>query len=110
MRLQIADCRRAVSNYYRIPKRVLLAPADQPGARQFRVARPRMVAMVLAREFTGASTTQIGIHFGGRDHTTVIHACRRIKAWEKTRPTVALALEDLRLTLLTYRAQMGAEP
>ena len=45
-----------------------------------RVARPRQVAMYLARKLTTRSLPEIGRRFGGRDHTTVLHACRRIEA------------------------------
>jgi chromosomal replication initiator protein len=44
------------------------------------VARPRQVAMALAKELTSHSLPEIGDAFGGRDHTTVMHACKRIKA------------------------------
>jgi chromosomal replication initiator protein len=43
------------------------------------IARPRQVAMALAKELTNHSLPEIGDHFGGRDHTTVIHACRVVK-------------------------------
>ena len=43
------------------------------------VALARQVAMYLARELTGASLVSIGLHFAGRDHSTVIHACRTIE-------------------------------
>ena len=43
------------------------------------VANARQVAMYLSREVVGASLENIGLHFGGRDHTTVIHACRSVK-------------------------------
>jgi chromosomal replication initiator protein len=42
------------------------------------VARPRQVAMALAKELTQLSLPDIGEAFGGRDHTTVLHACRKI--------------------------------
>ena len=42
------------------------------------IARPRQVAMALAKEFTQLSLPDIGEAFGGRDHTTVLHACRKI--------------------------------
>jgi chromosomal replication initiator protein len=42
------------------------------------VARPRQMAMYLAKELTNHSLPEIGESFGGRDHTTVLHACRRI--------------------------------
>jgi chromosomal replication initiator protein len=53
----------------------LLSPARTP-----RIAWPRQVAMYLARELTGESLPAIGRQFGGRDHTTVLHACRRTSA------------------------------
>jgi chromosomal replication initiator protein len=43
------------------------------------IARPRQVAMALARELTNHSLPEIGDAFGGRDHTTVMHACERVK-------------------------------
>jgi chromosomal replication initiator protein len=43
------------------------------------VARPRPVAMALAKELTSHSLPEIGDAFGGRDHTTVMHACKRIR-------------------------------
>jgi chromosomal replication initiator protein len=46
--------------------------------RTARIAFPRQIAIYLARELTQASLAQIGQRFGGRDHTTVIHACQKI--------------------------------
>ena len=43
------------------------------------IARPRQVAMALAKELTNHSLPEIGSAFGGRDHTTVLHACRKIE-------------------------------
>jgi chromosomal replication initiator protein len=43
------------------------------------IARPRQVAMSLSKELTNHSLPEIGNAFGGRDHTTVLHACRKIK-------------------------------
>ena len=43
------------------------------------IARPRQVAMALSKELTNHSLPEIGVFFGGRDHTTVLHACRKIK-------------------------------
>jgi chromosomal replication initiator protein len=43
------------------------------------VARPRQVAMYLSKQLTAHSLPEIGRKFGGRDHTTVMHACRRIE-------------------------------
>ena len=44
------------------------------------IARPRQMAMAMAKELTNHSLPEIGDHFGGRDHTTVIHACRKVKS------------------------------
>ena len=53
--------------------------ADMMSKRRSRsVARPRQIAMALARELTNHSLPEIGNAFGGRDHTTVLHACRKI--------------------------------
>ena len=48
------------------------------------IARPRQVAMALAKELTNHSLPEIGDAFGGRDHTTVLHACRRVKELRET--------------------------
>ena len=44
------------------------------------IARPRQVAMALSKELTNHSLPEIGDAFGGRDHTTVLHACRKVKS------------------------------
>ena len=48
------------------------------------VARPRQIAMALAKELTQLSLPDIGDAFGGRDHTTVLHACRKISDLKTT--------------------------
>ena len=48
------------------------------------VAFPRQLAMYITREITEYSTTEIGLEFGGRDHTTVMHACQRVESRMKT--------------------------
>ena len=70
----IENIQKTVAQYYKI--RV----ADLMSKRRNRaVARPRQVAMCLAKELTERSYPEIGDAFGGKDHTTVLHACRRIK-------------------------------
>jgi chromosomal replication initiator protein len=68
-------------------------------ARSSRIAWPRQVAMYLSRELTGASLPAIGREFGGRDHTTVLHACRRaserMSADSASRETVEKLFRDL---------------
>ncbi len=68
----IAEIQSAVGEHFGLTTGELLSPA-----RTARISWPRQVAMYLARELTGESLPAIGRHFGGRDHTTVLHACRR---------------------------------
>ncbi len=69
----INNIQKTVAEYYKIRVADLHAKS-----RSRQVARPRQVAMSLAKELTDHSLPEIGDAFGGRDHTTVIHACRRI--------------------------------
>ena len=72
--VSIDNIQKIVAGYYKI--RV----ADILSKRRTRsVARPRQLAMALAKELTNHSYPEIGDAFGGRDHTTVLHACRKIK-------------------------------
>ena len=66
------------------------------------------MAMTLAREIVGASYPRIGQQFGGRDHTTVLHAKRRIADLETWHPQVQTDMENFRLVLLTYKFQQQA--
>ena len=59
------------------------------------IAFPRQVAMYLTREITEYSTTEVGLEFGGRDHTTVMHACQRIENKMKMDPTLEPILQHL---------------
>jgi chromosomal replication initiator protein len=68
--------------------------------RQQAVVFPRQVAMYLCRELTEASLPEIGRHFGGRDHTTVLHSCTKIARMEETDESVARLLWQLRRTLV----------
>ena len=71
----IEDIQRKTAEFYKLELRDCQSPQ-----RSRRVARPRQVAMFLARELTMRSLPEIGKRFGGRDHTTVLHACRRVAA------------------------------
>jgi chromosomal replication initiator protein len=59
-----------------------------------------MVAMFLSRELTGSSFPEIGLRFGGKDHSTVINACKRIASIEADDPQLRATLEVLRNDLL----------
>lgn len=69
------NIQRVVSEYFRIPLKELVGPKR---TRIF--ARPRQMAMGLARELTGDSFPEIGMAFGGRDHSTVMHACEKVQS------------------------------
>ena len=57
-----------------------VAPRDlQSRRRSQSIVMPRQVGMYLARKLTGLSLDQIGAYFGGRDHSTVLHACRKVE-------------------------------
>ena len=75
----IENIQRTVAEYYKIKLSDMLSKR-----RNRSVARPRQTAMYLAKQLTTRSLPEIGEAFGGRDHTTVIHACRTIKALEET--------------------------
>ena len=70
----ISNIQKTVADYYKIRVADLLSKR-----RSRSVARPRQLAMALAKELTTHSLPEIGDAFGGRDHTTVLHACRKIK-------------------------------
>jgi chromosomal replication initiator protein len=71
----IAEIQAAACEYFGLSCEELLSSARTP-----RIAWPRQVAMYLARQLTTESLPAIGRHFGGRDHTTVLYACRRTSA------------------------------
>jgi chromosomal replication initiator protein len=70
----VDNIQKTVAEYYKIRVADLLSKR-----RSRSIARPRQVAMALARELTNHSLPEIGDAFGGRDHTTVLHACDRVK-------------------------------
>ncbi|MEM7540137.1 MAG: chromosomal replication initiator protein DnaA [Pseudomonadota bacterium] len=71
--ISIDNIQKTVAEYYQIRVADLLSKR-----RSRSIARPRQVAMALSKELTNHSLPEIGDAFGGRDHTTVIHACRKI--------------------------------
>ena len=70
----IENIQKTAAEYYKVKVADLLSKR-----RSRSIARPRQMAMALAKELTNHSLPEIGDHFGGRDHTTVIHACRKVK-------------------------------
>ncbi|MDD4880552.1 MAG: chromosomal replication initiator protein DnaA [Gallionellaceae bacterium] len=79
--VSIENIQKTVSDYYKIKV------ADMFSKKRTRnIARPRQMAMHLAKELTDLSLPEIGQAFGGRDHTTVLHACRKIEELKNTEP------------------------
>ncbi|MGD9409411.1 MAG: chromosomal replication initiator protein DnaA, partial [Thiohalocapsa sp.] len=91
--ITIENIQKTVASYYK------LRVSDLTSAKRTRnIARPRQVAMALAKELTKASLPEIGDAFGGRDHSTVIHATRKIEA---LRASDTMIEEDYRILLRT---------
>ncbi|HEX7062641.1 MAG TPA: chromosomal replication initiator protein DnaA [Woeseiaceae bacterium] len=81
--VSIENIQKTVAEYYKIRVSDLLSKR-----RSRSIARPRQLAMALAKELTNHSLPEIGDAFGGRDHTTVLHGCRRIAALRETEKRV----------------------
>ena len=94
--VSIDNIQRTVAEYYKIKV------ADVLSKRRSRsVARPRQVAMALAKELTNHSLPEIGDAFGGRDHTTVLHATRKIAELRETDADIREDYKNLLRTLTT---------
>lgn len=92
----IDNIQRVVAEYYKIKVSDLLSKR-----RSRSVARPRQVAMSLAKELTNHSLPEIGDAFGGRDHTTVLHACRKIKELKEEDVDIREDVKNLLRSLTT---------
>jgi len=77
--ISIENIQKTVADYYKIKVSEMYSKR-----RSRNVARPRQIAMALAKELTQLSLPDIGEAFGGRDHTTVLHACRKIALLKST--------------------------
>jgi chromosomal replication initiator protein len=91
----IENIQKTVAEYYKIRTADLLS-----SKRSRSIARPRQVAMALAKELTKHSLPEIGNAFGGRDHTTVLHATRKIKSLIESEATIEEDYKNL-LRILT---------
>jgi len=92
----IDNIQKTVADYYKIRMSDLLS-----AKRNRSLARPRQLAMSLAKELTNHSLPEIGDAFGGRDHTTVLHACKKIVEVCKTDNKINEDLINLRRALST---------
>lgn len=94
--VSIDNIQRVVAEYYKVKVSDLLSKR-----RSRSVARPRQVAMSLAKELTNHSLPEIGDAFGGRDHTTVLHACRKIKELREEDADIREDVKNLLRSLTT---------
>jgi len=94
--VSIDNIQRTVAEYYKIKISDILSKR-----RNRTIARPRQMAMCLAKELTNHSLPEIGDAFGGRDHTTVLHACRKIAELKEHSMDVAEDFKNLNRLLST---------
>jgi len=81
----------AVASHYKLGVTELVS-----SSRAVRVLWPRQVAIHLARELTGASLAAVGDAFGGRNHATVLHACKRVSTRLATDQQLSKELDELK--------------
>lgn len=93
-KLTIEEIQSAVCAFFRVRMTDLLS-----GRRDRALARPRQLAMFLCKTLTSHSLPDIGRHFGGRDHTTILHGVRKIDVLLKTDAELSSALTQIRLSL-----------
>ena len=94
-RVKIEEIQRIVARHYQVSRADVLS-----SRRTQTVVRPRQVAMYLAKQLTPRSLPEIGRRFGGRDHTTVLHAVRKIDELVKTDVALSDEVELLKRMLL----------
>jgi chromosomal replication initiator protein len=98
--VQLADVDRAVCAALRLDAGTL-----QSKARAWAVSHPRMVAMFLARKHTAASYAEIGGHFGGRNHSTVVAAEKKVRTWLDADAELALGERRARVREVIERSE-----
>ncbi len=96
--ITVEAVQKLVAQYFSVRISDLKGPRRHKG-----IARPRMIAMFLSRELTGSSFPEIGMRFGGKDHSTVINACKRMTAISQEDP-------ELRATISQLRSQLVRAP
>ena len=94
-RVRIEDIQRIVARHYNVSKTELLS-----NRRTRTIVKPRQVAMFLSKSMTPRSLPEIGRRFGGRDHTTVLHAVRKIEDLSASDQMLAQELELLRRLII----------
>jgi chromosomal replication initiator protein len=88
--VSVDNIQKTVADFYKIKVSEMYSKK-----RSRNIARPRQIAMALAKELTTLSLPDIGDAFGGRDHTTVLHACRKIAELRSTTPEITRDFDSL---------------
>jgi chromosomal replication initiator protein len=89
------DIQEVVSNWFHVKI------SDLKSRRRSKtLVHPRQIAMYLCRELTDASYPEIGRHFGGKDHTTIIHACRQVTKARESDSALHATLDGLKEKIL----------
>lgn len=99
----VKTIQRVVADYYRVGVKDMVSDR-----RPKSICHPRQVAVYLAREMTPRSFPEIGVRFGGRDHTTIIHAWRKVTTMIMDGHPVAKEVADLRPLIRAASAQAKA--
>lgn len=94
----IEDIQRTVAEYFRLPEDLIRAKT-----RKQEIVRARQIAMYIAKELTNSSLKTIGLHFGGRDHSTVIHAYQSVEDLMKTNERYAQTVHHLKKRLQSFQ-------
>jgi chromosomal replication initiator protein len=96
--ITVEAVQKAVASYFSVRISDLKGPRRHKG-----ISRPRMIAMYLCRELTGSSFPEIGLRFGGKDHSTVINACKRMTAMQEDDAELRGSIAALRNQLIAPR-------
>lgn len=95
----IETIQKVVADYFS------LSYTDLKGKKRTKaISFPRQLAMYIAREITEYSTTELGIEFGGRDHTTVMHGCQKIEERLKAEPSLETTIQKLNKLIKDYNS------
>lgn len=94
---QVDQIQKRVAGYFGITVRDLKGNVRRPV-----IALPRQIAMYLVRIHVKIGLKEIGRYFGGKDHTTVLHACQKIEGWIKSKPIVSKAVVSIQGSLVDH--------
>ncbi|MEQ1866523.1 MAG: helix-turn-helix domain-containing protein [Micropepsaceae bacterium] len=94
-RVLIEHIKRVVAEHYKVTTQDMESPC-----RKHAVVRPRQIAMYFARELSGRSFPEIARRFGGRDHSTAIHGCNKIRQESEATPLFAAELEGVKRLIM----------